>query len=225
MTDLKDRFDALGPWYTRFDFEGESLVGEHSYADDYRIPLFFEWLGERTTILELSSFEGGHSLRLAKPNFVERLLGLEGRPELIERAELAVEVLGRGNIEMKRADLDKDGLEHLGKFDAVFCAGLLYHLTEPWRLIAEIGKVTDNLFLDTHFSDTEQVRIGDYVGSWHNEGGYSDPLSGLSESSFWMTLPCLKRTIGEAGLVVRHEQIVEDWAGSGPRVHLAATRE
>jgi SAM-dependent methyltransferase len=224
--ELRERFDAVGPWFTRYEIGDVGLGGDNSYDEDYRVGLFFEWLGEPRTILELSSFEGGHSLQLADPPFVEQVVGLEGRPENIERAKLAVELLGRGNTEFVQVDLDRESLslEQYGTFDAVFCAGLLYHLTHPWFLIEKVAEVTDRFFLDTHYSKRDDVRIGDYVGSRFKEGGYNDPLSGLSEASFWMTLPCLKETLEAVGFQIRHERIVPDWAGAGPRVHLAAVK-
>jgi len=184
-------------------------------------------MGEPRSILELSSFEGGHTLQLAAPPFVERVLGLEGRPENIARARLATELLGRGNIDFAEIDLDQETgqLEQLGRFDAVFCAGLLYHLTKPWTLIEKVAKMTDAFFLDTHYSEKANVSIDDYVGSRYNEGGYSDPLSGLSEASFWMTLPCLQETLAKSGFSIRHELVVPDWAGAGPRIHIGAVRD
>jgi len=218
------QFERLAPWYTQFVVNGEGMGGEHSFAEDRRVDLFFEWLGEPESILELSSFEGGHSLRLAARPHVKRLLGLEGRIESIERARLAARALGLKNVEFLQADLDRDELTPYGRFDAVFCAGLLYHLTKPWKLIEEISKVTDRLFLDTHFSDTEEAEIDGYRGSWYREGGYSDPLSGLSSASFWLALPSLERALRGAGFEIHQHVMIDDWDGCGPRIHVAAIK-
>jgi SAM-dependent methyltransferase len=225
MAELRERFDALGPWFTSFEIDGEAFGGEHSYEDDHRVSLFFEWLGEPARILELASFEGAHSLQLASRPFVAKLLGLEARPESIKRAELAVELLGRGNVEFRQADLDNVSLQEWGEFDAVFCAGVLYHLTRPWRLIEEVARVTDRLFLDTHISNTDEVRVGRYAGHMYREGGYADPQSGLSESAFWLTLPCLTEILNRAGFVVQRQLVIPEWDGQGPRVHLAAVKQ
>jgi SAM-dependent methyltransferase len=223
---LRHRFEELGPWFTQFEVEGQQLGGANSYESDYRVDLFFQWMGEPKSILELSSFEGGHTVRLARPSHVTRVLGLEGRVENIARARLAMEVLGVDKVEFREVDLDTETLKQFGRFDAVFCAGLLYHLTEPWRLLAEIASVTDRLFLDTHYSATEEAQAGNWLGRWYDgEGGYGDVLSGLSPASFWMSLPSLVACLGEHGFNVRNRQIVDDWAGAGPRVHLAAIRD
>jgi hypothetical protein len=224
MSDIRARFDALGEWYTRYEIAGEVVGGENSYADDYRTELFFSWFGRPRTILELGSFEGGHSLTLAGPPFVERLLGLEGRAENIARSTLAVDLLGRGNVEFQQADLDADGaLAGLDRFDAVFCAGLLYHLANPSRLLGAIGGLTDRLFLDTHYA-TEELDVDGRLGSWFHELGPEHPLSGLTAESAWLTLPSLICAVNDAGFAVRHLVDVPDWAGNGRRAHLGCVR-
>ncbi len=225
MRDLQREFDSLGPWFTRFEVDGAVYGGVNSYEGDGRLALFWQWLGQPATILELSSFEGGHSVQLAAPSFVERLVGLEGRKESIAKSLLIESILGRGNVEFIEADLDRDPLTPFGRFDAVFCAGLLYHLTQPWRLLEEIAKVTDRLFLDTHYAATVETTVDGYEGKYFGEGGYSDPLSGLSPTSFWMTLPELESTLGKHGLVVTERHNHADWGGHGPRVVLAAVRQ
>lgn len=224
MIELRRRFDALGPWFTRFEIDGVAFGGAHSYADDPRVGLFFDWLGRPARILELGCFEGGHSVRLASPPFVERLVGLEGRPENIARARLAIEVLGRGNVEFRHVDLEGVSLAQFGHFDAVFCAGLLYHLERPWRLLEEIASVTDRLFLDTHCSASGNTTVDGYAGSHYQEGGYSDPLSGLSDTSFWLTLTSLIDALSTVGFVVRNQVVIPNWDDHGLRIHLAASR-
>jgi hypothetical protein len=161
---------------------------------------------------------------LAAPDHVERVLGLEGRPENIRRAELSVELLGRGNIEYRRVNLESDSLSEHGHFDAVFCAGVLYHLAEPWRLLEEIAAVTDRLFLDTHYAAAEERQSCGHVGADFTEGGYGDPLSGLGPTSFWLTLADLISSLNTCGFAVRHLQDHADWAAAGRRVFLGAIK-
>ena len=126
--------------------DGRTPLSELDYTGDRRVAAFFDWLGAPRTILELSSFEGGHTLQLAAPATTERVLGIEGRPENVARARLATELLGRGNTEFAVDDLETVDLAQYGRFEAAFCAGLLYHLVRPWRLLEEIASVSDRLF-------------------------------------------------------------------------------
>jgi hypothetical protein len=221
--DLSERFTALGPWQSRFVIDGLPLGGDLDYSEDQRVPTFFGWFGAPRTILELSSFEGAHSLQLAGPRTTERVLGLEGRDDNIARARFVVELLGRGNVEFAREDLETVELARHGPFEAAFCAGLIYHLQAPWRLIREIAGVTDRLFLDTHYWDGEESERDGFRGGWYDEGGRSDPLSGLGRRSFWLTLPELMRALTDAGWAIRHIMHFSEW-GPGPRVWLGCVR-
>lgn len=224
MALLAERFEALGPWFSRSTIDGEVFGGDHDYSDDWRVRMFFECFPGARSILELGSFEGAHSLQLAQPASVERLVGLEGRDDNIARAELVAELLGRGNTEFHLADVDTAALEPYGRFDAVFCAGLLYHLTRPWRLLGEIAKVSDRLLLDTHYSTAGEDVLEGHRGSFLAEGGYEDVLSGLSPRSFWLTLGGLIEVLTENGFAVTRLIDHADWNGAGPRVQLAAER-
>lgn len=225
--DLAERFAAVGPWFTRFVVDGCEFGGEADYSPDLepdgRVWLFFEWFGRPRTILELGSFEGAHTLMLAAAEPVERVLGLEGREQNVRRAQLAAELLGRGNIAFHQADLENVELASYGRFDAVFCAGVLYHLPEPWRLLEAIGAVSDQLFLDTHYAAQATDERGGFGGAEVAEGGYDDSLSGLSSSSFWLTLRSLREALDRAGFAIEEQVDYPDWV-NGPRAHLGCRR-
>jgi len=222
--EIRERFAALGPWSSRFTIGDEELGGEFDYSEDWRIQMFFRWFGSPRTILELSSFEGAHTLQLAAPETTERVLGLEGRPEHAARARLVADLLGRGNIEFAVENLETVDLASYGRFEAVFCAGLLYHLEAPWRLLAEIGRVTDRLFLDTHYwSGPDVLEIDGHQGGWFDEGGYDDPLSGVGGRSFWLTAPALIQLLTEAGWTILHFNDIPDWP-TAPRAWLDCRR-
>jgi SAM-dependent methyltransferase len=222
---VAERFEALAPWSTRFEIGGETFGGELDYSNDQRIPTFFRWFGAPRTILELSSFEGAHTLQLGAPETTERVVGLEGRPENVARSELVAELLGRGNLEFHEEDLETVDLARHGRFDAVFCAGLLYHLERPWRLVGEIARVSERFFLDTHYwsKPGDEVDVEGHRGGWYEEGGYADPLSGLSRRSFWLTLPALLEVLTGAGWAVHRVQDFPEW-GPGPRIWLGCSR-
>jgi SAM-dependent methyltransferase len=214
------RFEALAPWQTRFVVGGNQIGGHLDYSADERVPTFFEWFGAPRTILELASFEGAHTLQLAARETTERVVGLEGRRDNVERAQLVASVLGRGNVEFAVADLETVELTDYGRFDAVFCCGLLYHLVRPWRLLTDIARVSDQLFLDTHvWVQPETVASEGHLGGWYEEGSGRDPLSGLSPRSFWLTRGALVDALSEAGWSVGRTRDRPEHP-NGPRVWL-----
>jgi SAM-dependent methyltransferase len=223
VAEIAERFAALGPWSTRFEIQGSTFGGELDYSRDRRTPRFFDWLGAPRTILELSSFEGAQTLQLGQPETTERVLGLEGRAENLARSQLVAELLGRGNLEFAHEDLETVDLARYGHFDAVFCGGLLYHLVAPWRLVNEVARVSPRFFLDTHYWTGEEVEVDGHQGGWYEEGGYTDPLSGLSRRSFWLTLPALLEILTAAGWAIQRFAHFAEW-DNGPRVWFGCIR-
>jgi SAM-dependent methyltransferase len=49
-------------------------------------------------------------------------------------------------VDAREADVE-ESLEHLGRFDVVFCYGLLYHLESPLRALRNMAAVCDGLLL------------------------------------------------------------------------------
>ncbi len=89
-------------------------------------------------ILELGSLEGAHTVQLAARPGVEEVVAIEGRAANIRKAELVTRLLEVRNVRYVEANLETtDLLAQFGRFDAIFCSGLLYHLPEPWKLIEQ----------------------------------------------------------------------------------------
>jgi hypothetical protein len=212
----------LEPWWFAFEASGHTFGGRVP-RDTEKVRVFFECMGRQgahaSTILELGSHEGSHSLQLAEGPGVGRVVGLEGRPDNLERARLVQAAYEARNVEFRLSNLEEfDGAE-VGPVDAVFCAGLLYHLPEPWRLVERLARITRFLFLDTHYAPSEADGVGRYRGCWRGEG--RDGLSGLSPRSFWLSFRHLVMLLLDNGFVLR---FVRDYDRSpqGPRVWLFA---
>jgi SAM-dependent methyltransferase len=206
---LDAEFAALGRWITRFAIDGTEYGGSYDALGDPRLDLFFRCFPNVRSILELGSLEGGHTLGLAARPDVERVLGVEGRPENVRKAEFVRDLLGATNVAFVTADLETAHLSDLGRFDAVFCVGLLYHLPAPWALLSEVARVSDRLFLWTHLAEEAQASdvIAGYRGTTYREAGLEDPLSGLSPTSFWPTRASLIEMLGRSGF--RKVQVIE----------------
>jgi SAM-dependent methyltransferase len=70
-----------------------------------------------------------------------RVVATEARAENV--AELARRLPG---VDVRQVDVEGD-LEHVGRFDIVFCYGLLYHLENPLRALRNLAAVCRDLLL------------------------------------------------------------------------------
>jgi len=198
---LQTEFKKRGPWVTRFVIDGRAYGGRFDALKDGRLSQFFRQFPEAHTILELGSLEGGHTIGLAKFPGVQRVLGLEGRQANLDRARFVQTLLGVPQVDFVLENLETVDLSRFGKFDAVFCVGVLYHLPRPWELIAQIAQVSPHLFIWTHYAADKKAdkTIVEFRGMEYRESGLRDPLSGLSPSSFWPTLEALTEMLTKHG--------------------------
>jgi SAM-dependent methyltransferase len=218
---LAREFRARGPWVTRFHIGGRSYGGKADLVDDGRIEQFAAAFPDCRTVLELGSLEGAHSFSLARR--VDRVVAVEGRSESIARARFVQGLLGVDNVTFVEADLETTPLESFGRFDAVFCVGLLYHLPRPWLLLDQLADVAPRVFLQTHYAEDAETTVDGFPGRTYREHGRKDPLSGLSPASFWLTIPALVQRLEAGGYAV--DVLERDSSHrNGPIVTLAAER-
>jgi predicted O-methyltransferase YrrM len=220
---LERFFERSGPWQTRVDIDGRAYGGPYPFGEGGRVERFLEWSREPRRVLELGSLEGGCSVQLAEAACVEQLVCIEARAESVERARLLLRLYGvESKAELHVADLEEDDLSGYGRFDGVFCAGILYHLTRPWEHIAHMAAITDRVFVDTHVSETDHIALAGYRGRMYGEFGYDDPMSGTAPHSFWPTEPELVRMFAKVGM--RPTERIQAPPGPCPRVWLEFVR-
>lgn len=200
MDKIEKEFQIREPWITQFTIGEKKYGGKISFDEDVRIKQFFDCFPNIRSILDLGSLEGGQTFQLAKYPGIH-ILGIEGREDNIGRSKFVQSLLGIKNVKFIRANLENTDISTFGKFDAIFCSGLLYHLPEPWKLIERLCKISNKLFIWTHYATEDEANeiISGYNGMWYQEFGIQEPLSGLSPKSFWITLPSLKDTLRRYG--------------------------
>jgi SAM-dependent methyltransferase len=223
--DLQREFEKRGPWMTRFVIHGRTFGGRYDPSDDPRLVWFRLAFPKAESILELGSLEGGHSFPLARMEGVKRIISLEGRKANLKRARFVQQIYQDQKITFIQANLEHFNLAGLGRFDAVFCVGLLYHLPKPWELVEQIAGVSRGLFLWTHYAASGKAarRWRGYPGLLFREWRFLyEPRSGLSPASFWPTLDGLRQMLLDQGFsrieLIRDEPDHEH----GPAVTLAA---
>ncbi|MEY2564650.1 MAG: hypothetical protein QOH88_2843 [Verrucomicrobiota bacterium] len=223
--ELTAEFAKLAPWIFQFRIEGTDYGGAISAVGDPRMEHFLRFAPEAETILELGALEGAHTFILAQRPEIKHVLALEGREVNLRKARFVQNLLHIRNAEFVQANLEHHDLAAFGKFDAVFCSGLIYHLPEPWKLIEQLPAIAPKLFIWTHYAaDAEAQTIpGGLRGKIHHEGGATEPLSGMSPTATWLTLESLISLLNASGY--RSVQVMEDdpTHANGPAVTLGAS--
>jgi SAM-dependent methyltransferase len=224
---LKEQFAKLAPWIFQFRINGADFGGGISAVGDLRVEQFFRFVPAPATILELGSLEGAHSFILAQHPGVQRVVALEGREANLRKARFVQGLVQVGNVEFAQANLEHAELAAFGKFDAVFCSGLLYHLPKPWKLIEQLPAVASRLFIWTQYAaETEAHDVGHGLrGKIHGEGGSDEPLSGLSPTATWLTLDSLRGLLTASGY--RRIEVIHDDAAhpNGPAATIGASAD
>ncbi len=108
-------------------------------------------ISEGAKLVDLGCLEGGHSLEFARAGF--DTTGVEIRQQNIDCCNYVLAKSGLENKKLKFVKDDVRNLAKIGKFDVTFCAGLLYHLSEPVDFLKTVAENTNRAFvLHTHFS-------------------------------------------------------------------------
>lgn len=221
---LRAEFAKLAPWIFQFRIGDRDYGGGISAVGDVRIDRFLRFAPGVRTVLELGSLEGAHTFLLAELPGIQRVVAVEGREANLRKARFVQQLLEIQNAEFIQANLEDCDLARFGRFDAVFCSGLLYHLPEPWKLIDQLPAIAPVLFVWTQYAAEHEARDleNGLRGKIHIEGGPDEPLSGMSGSATWLTLPSLREALTRAGY--GRIEIIHDDAGhqNGPAVTLGA---
>lgn len=215
-----ERLREQSSWLVRFSHNGQGYgKGKENEPADVRPASFFQHLPQARRILELGACQGGGTFQLARHPGVAEVVAIEGRDYHVEKARFIQQTLGITNVRFMCADLESFDLTSLGRFDAVYCVGFLYHLPRPWELLARLADVTDHLYINTHYARLADAdfTLNGYMGIRYTEYGYADPLSGLSAWSFWPTLPALAQMLLDAGFLP--EILETDSVGPGQSPH------
>jgi hypothetical protein len=173
-------------------------------------------------ILDLASLEGDFSAEMALRG--AKVVSIEGRASNIE---IAKQKFNHPNIEYVQDDVRNLSVEKYGKFDAVLCLGILYHLDAPdcFELLESISKVCEGFaIIDTHFAlrgTTSMSHKGRNYQGWRYTEYHQSPTKEVEESSrwaaignmksFWPTKPSLINALVDSGFSSVYESQYPAW--------------
>jgi tRNA (mo5U34)-methyltransferase len=131
--EIRQRVDALGPWFHNLDLDGVPTAPSH-FLGDYPNVKWRRFSGiipdrlEGKTVLDIGCNAGFYAMEM-KRRGAERVLGLDTDDEYLAQARFAAEVNGLRIEFRKMSAYDVGQLRE--KFDLVIFMGVLYHLRHP----------------------------------------------------------------------------------------------
>ena len=126
-------------------------------------------------ILDLGTFEGGHSYQLE--NYGAKVTAIEAHPINYLKCLIAKNTLSM-TTKFLLGDFHKYIEEFEAKYDLIFASGVLYHMYDPVSLIRSMSKISKNIFLWSHYVCAQHSDIWDPLyTSTRNIDGHNYPMS------------------------------------------------
>jgi hypothetical protein len=162
-----------GEWSSRLP-DGLRSGGVPLFADE-RI----QWLADRVSlaglnVLELGPLEGGHSYMLERFG-AKRVVAVEANRRAYLRCLVVKEIFGLQRVEFVCGDFVEYLRQTDESFDLCLASGVLYHMRDPGEMLRLAARVTDRLYLWTHYYDAELVRRNPLVAA-HFPSGDGPPF-------------------------------------------------
>jgi SAM-dependent methyltransferase len=139
-------------WMTLFPAEAGVATGGHgNFFDDRRVPWATERLGSLAgaEVLELGPFEGVQTYLLERAG--ARVTAVEANKRNYLKCLITKEVMGLRDARFLLGNFLPWLEASDRKFDVIWAAGVLYHMTDPLRLLRAIAARTDRVFIWTHY--------------------------------------------------------------------------
>ena len=231
-------FQSLDNWWTTFTVDGVKVGGHSDPNDDWRLFWTLEAVGgaRDKRILELGSFEGGHTKFLLDRGARE-VVGIEGfRPAWL-RSLVVKEIFGLEAARLLYGDFcDYVGSYTGDPYDLVLAFGVLYHQRNPAQLIRDLAGVTNRVLVWSQVADKTSppgeettVTAGDaaYRGRVNHYGNTRDTspdyCGGVHPSAVWLYPDEQLRAFTDAGFafVAKHPDHRTD---HGPAMLYAASK-
>ncbi len=148
-------------WASRFPAPLDGVrAGDAPLFEDPRMDWAFERLGgvRDRTVLELGPLEGAHSY-MAQQAGARRVTAVEANPRAFLKCLVVKELFGLDRCSFLCGDALAylDGCEE--QFDVCVACGILYHMTEPVRLLDLISRRASRLVMWTHFYAAEALAV------------------------------------------------------------------
>lgn len=186
----------------------------------------------RYRLADLGCLEGGYAVEFARLGY--EVLGIEVRDANIAACRHVQSRTALPNLAF--AQDDAWNVAAHGRFDAIFCCGLFYHIDRPRRFLELLASTGARiLILQTHFAThqpgckfalTDLTEHEGLRGRWwtefENEAAFADRANARwaswnNRQSFWLTRESILQGLSENGfdlVVEQFDSLAPDIAGS-----------
>jgi hypothetical protein len=177
-------------------FKGEwasSLPGDFSALQAGQVPLFQDarilWSVEQVggvedkKILELGPLEAGHTYMMEKLG-ANSIMAVESNTRAYIKCLIIKELIGLKRCQFLCGDFVEYLRENPGNFDICIGSGVLYHMINPAELISLIAKVSNVVFMWTHYYNPDMFQIHPYLIPGFSEEGLSSEYEGFRHTLY-----------------------------------------
>lgn len=233
-------------WASRFPAPLQDVAaGQAQLFEDPRMTWAFDNLGgvEGHAVLELGPLEGGHSY-MAQQAGASRVTAVEANTKAFLKCLVVKELFKLDRCDFLCGDVLQYMQDSSAQFDLCIANGILYHMTEPVRMLDLISRRASRLVMWTHVYDEAAMsnphlakRLGpatevEHGGFRHrvhrHRYGFDTRLAGFcggtSPYSNWMPRDELLRTLAHFGWRDIEIGFDERHHPHGPALALTAVR-
>lgn len=234
-----------GAWSGAFPPEYDVRAGELPLYDDTRIKWLVSSLGglQDLEVLELGPLEASHTAMLLAAG-AKSVLAIEANPTAFLRCLIVKELRCLRDAAFLLGDFTKFLEEDRRRWSLIVASGVLYHATDPLRLLEKLSERTDTLFLWTHVVDDAAMPPDDprraFISEvkeqdWRGEriklhvrpyGNTNDPkfCGGPNNEPRWMDRGDLLKVLGILGFNDINLGFDDPAAAAGPSLAIVARR-
>lgn len=242
----QNMIDLVSGWVSQLPPEVPVEAGAIPLFSDGRVDWALERLGGvfGANVLELGPLEGAHTYQLLRRG-AQSVVAIEANKLAFMRCLIVKELLGLDRVSFQLGDFVPYVAETSRRYDILWASGILYHMPDPVGVLVNMSRVSDRIFLWTHYVDDEEMPITDprrspIVGtesvSWrgHNfnlyrrtyfdQANVNEFCGGIESAPAWMEKQDILTVLQELGYAQIDVLPGDPNHGAGPNFCVLATR-
>lgn len=241
MPSAQAAIDCIPDWTSQFPTGADLVGGPAALFEDQRVVWALQRLGgvKNRRVLELGPLEGGHTYMLEKAGALD-ITAIEANRRCFIKCLITKEVMGLKRANFLLGDFQSWLEAKPRRFDLIVAAGVLYHMTEPVKLLKMLGASTNRLYIYTHYIPAdlredepwassivrveERDGIKHWIKSYGEMGTKSVYCGGVYETCAWLSKADIFALLVGMGFAHIDCNIDERNHPNGPCINFVASR-